>query len=141
MSSVDDCRIISFKRISRPQGNLTPIENLRDVPFEIQRVYYLYDVPGGESRGGHAHRLLEQVIISAMGSFAVDVDDGCCSRRFYLNRAYYGLYIAKMIWREILDFSSGGICLVMASRSYEESDYIRDYDEFLKLKKSHDPIS
>jgi hypothetical protein len=104
------------------------------VPFEIARVYYLYDVPGGETRGGHAHKELQQVIVSAMGSFSVELDDGRRRKSFRLNRAYYGLYIPKMIWRELVDFSSGGICLVLATHPYNEDEYLRDYDEFLGRK-------
>jgi len=134
MTTIDECRIISFPRISRPQGNLTAVEGRKEVPFEIARVYYLYDIPGGEARGGHAHKELEQVIVSAMGSFAVQLDDGVHQKTVRLNRAYYGLYIPRMIWRELVDFSSGGICLVLASAPYEEAEYIRDYHDFIARK-------
>ena len=111
-------------------GNLTFIEQNVHVPFEIQRVYYLYDVPGGESRAGHAHKRNEQFLIAASGSFDVIVDDGESREKFSLNRSYYGLYVPSMVWREIENFSSGSVCVALASRLYEESDYYRDYDEF-----------
>ena len=135
MTTIDDCRIIDFPRIIRPEGSLTPIQNKIGVPFDIARVYYLYDVPGGESRGGHAHKQLQQVIISAMGSFSVEIDDGRRRKTVRLNRAYFGLYVPCMIWRELVDFSSGGICLVLAAMPYEESDYIRDYPVFVEQKE------
>ncbi len=124
------CRLIDLPRVTDPRGNLTFIEIDRNVPFDIKRVYYLYDVPGGESRGGHAHRDLHQLIIAASGSLDVIADDGVHRERFFLNRSYYGLYIPPMVWRELEDFSSGSVCLVLASRPYEEEDYYRDYDEF-----------
>ncbi|MEM0135426.1 MAG: FdtA/QdtA family cupin domain-containing protein [Thermoplasmatales archaeon] len=126
-----ECKLINFKKISDPRGNLTVIESLKDIPFEIKRIYYIYDVPGGESRGGHAHRTLEQLIIAVSGSFDVKVDDGIKKKTFSLNRAYYGLLVPKMIWREMNNFSSGSVCLVLASDFYRENDYIRVYDEFL----------
>jgi hypothetical protein len=124
------CRIVELPRITDPRGNLTFIEGDAHVPFDIQRVFYLYDVPGGESRGGHAHRQLEQLVIAAAGSFDVVVDDGSDAERFSLNRSYYGLYVPAMIWTHLDNFSSGSVCLVLASLPYEESDYHRDYDEF-----------
>lgn len=130
--SVDDCRIIDLPRINDPRGNLTFIEGSRHVPFDIKRVYYLYDVPGGESRGGHAHRDLQQLIVAMSGSFDVVVDDGTTRKTFSLNRSYYGLYIPTMVWRELVNFSSGSVCTVLASNYYEESDYYRDYDEFAR---------
>ena len=136
MSMVEDCRLIELPRIARDEGNITVIEGRAHVPFDVQRVYYLYDVPGGESRGGHGHRELQQVIVSAMGSFDVTIDDGSSRRTFTLNRAFYGLYMPKLLWRELSNFSSGGVCLVLASMVYSETDYIRDYDEFLSVKKS-----
>jgi hypothetical protein len=123
-------RLIEFRRIANPKGNLTPIEGATDVPFDIKRVYYLYDVPGGEVRGGHAHRNIEQVIIAASGSFDVVLDDGVKRARYMLNRSYYGLYVPTMVWRELDNFSSGSVCLVLASEHYEEVDYIRDLHEF-----------
>lgn len=131
MASVDDCRLLTLPRIERPQGNLTPVDGGADVCFDIARVYYLYDVPGGASRGGHAHRRLQQLIVSVMGSFEVVLDDGRQRRSVVLNRAYLGLYIPPMIWRDLVNFSSGGVCLVLASLPFEEAEYIRDYDAFL----------
>ena len=134
VTNVDDCNLIYLPKITARQGNITPVEGVNDIPFNITRVYYLYDVPGGESRGGHAHKELQQLIVSAMGSFDVVIDDGIKKRTVTLNRAYYGLYIPKMIWRELQNFSSGGICLVLASLPYSEEDYIRDYTLFLEQK-------
>ena len=122
-------------RITDKRGNLTFIEQQNHVPFDIKRVYYLYDVPGGESRGGHAHLRLQQFIVAASGSFDVVVHDGVEKSRFHLNRSYYGLYIPTLIWRELENFSSGSVSLVLASEPYEESDYIRDYEKFLSIKK------
>lgn len=127
---IDKVRQISLPRVTDPRGNLTFVEGGRHVPFELARVYYLYDVPGGESRGGHAHYELEQFIIAASGSFDVIVHDGWQERRFFLNRSYFGLYLPTMIWRELDNFSSGSVCLVLASRCYEEGDYIRDFERF-----------
>ena len=129
------CRIVDLPRVHDPRGNLTFIEGERHVAFEIRRVYYLYDVPGGESRGGHAHRRLEQLIVAASGSLDVIVDDGTHRERFFLNRSYYGLYIPRLVWRELDNFSSGSVCLVLASEHYDESDYFRDYDEFVAAKR------
>jgi hypothetical protein len=129
------CRVVELPRIADPRGNLTMIESNEQVPFAMQRVYYLYDVPGGEMRGGHAHRQLEQLVIAASGSFEVLVDDGVHRERFFLNRSYFGLYIPQLVWRELDDFSSGSVCLVIASRPYEEDDYFRSYDEFLGVAR------
>ncbi|MGZ4202493.1 MAG: sugar 3,4-ketoisomerase [Thermoleophilaceae bacterium] len=134
--SIDDCRIIELPRITDPRGNLTFIEGDNHLPFQIARVYYLYDVPGGETRGGHAHRELEQFIIAMSGSFDVELDDGREQRTFSLNRSYYGLYMPRMVWRELVNFSSGSVCTVLASRPYEEEDYFRDYDEFVAAMNS-----
>ena len=124
-------KILDLKKISDPRGNLTAIESKKDIPFDIKRVYYIYDVPGGESRGAHAHRTLEQIMIALSGSFDVKVDDGKERKTFSLNRAYYGLYLPRMVWRDIDNFSSGSVCLVLASDFYKESDYIRNYEGFL----------
>jgi hypothetical protein len=128
--SVDDCKLIELPVIQNPQGNLTFIEEQRHVPFPIARVYYLYDVPEGAMRGGHAHRALEQLIVPIGGSFDVVIDDGSERRRIGLDQPRVGLYLPRMIWRELESFSAGSFCLVLASRPYEEADYYRDYDEF-----------
>ena len=128
-------RVIEFPKIHDPRGNLTFIESNKQVPFTIKRVYYLYDVPGGAVRGGHAHKELEQVIIALSGSFDVLLDDGYNVRKFHLNRPYYGLYVPTMVWRVLDNFSSGAVCLVLASTEYNESDYIRSYDEFLRIAR------
>ena len=128
--SVDDCKLLELPVIQNPQGNLTFIEEQRHVPFPIARVYYLYDVPGGAMRGGHAHRDLEQLIVAISGSFDVILDDGSKRREITLNRSRIGLYMPTMIWRELVNFSSGSVCMVLASAYYDEGDYYRDYDEF-----------
>ncbi len=125
------CKIVDLPKVPDPRGNLTFIENSKEVPFDIERVYYLYDVPGGSERGGHAHKELHQLIIAMSGSFDVVLDDGKEKRRFHLNRSYYGLYVCPMIWRELDNFSSGSVCMVLASNLYSEDDYYRDYSEFL----------
>jgi hypothetical protein len=134
--TVERARIIDLKKIANPKGNLTAIESGRDVPFEFRRVYYTYDIPGGEARGGHAHRALEQFIIAASGSFTVELDDGKDRKSFYLNRSYYGLYIPPMLWRDLTNFSSGSVALVLASDHYDEADYIRDYESFLNVARN-----
>ncbi|MHC1704333.1 MAG: FdtA/QdtA family cupin domain-containing protein [Tenuifilaceae bacterium] len=133
-STVYDCSIIQIDKHHHEKGNLSVIENGKTVPFDVKRVYYLYDVPGGESRGGHAHKELRQLIVAASGSFNVTLDDGNVKRTFTLNRPYQGLLIVPGIWRELDDFSSGSVCLVLASHLYDPSDYIRDYNDFLKVK-------
>ena len=133
IKNLDKCKIIQLPKIEDIRGNLTFIEGKNHIPFEIKRVYYLYDVPGGETRGGHAHKTLEQFIIAASGSFDVVLDDGEKKEKFCLNRSYYGLYIPNMIWREIENFSSGSVCLVLASKLFNEEDYIRDYNTFKKF--------
>jgi hypothetical protein len=125
------CRVITLPRIKDPRGNLTYIEGGHHVPFDVERVYYLYDVPGGAERGGHAHRDLHQAIIAVSGSFDVILDDGFDCKKFRLSRSYRALYVAPMVWRELKNFSSGSVCLVLASAPYEETDYIRDFDEFV----------
>lgn len=126
------CRIIDLPKIPDHRGNLTFIEGLTHIPFEIKRAYYIYDVPGGETRGGHAHKNLQEFLIAISGSFEVVLDDGAQKKNYFLSRAYYGLYIPTMIWREIVNFSTGSVCLVLASLPYDESDYYRNYGEFLK---------
>ena len=127
---IEACKIIELPRIQNAAGNLSFIEANRHIPFDIERVYYLYDVPGGAQRGGHAHKQLRQLLIAMSGSFDVLLDDGDTQKRFHLNRSYYGLYVDTMIWRELDNFSSGAVCLVLASTPYEESDYYRDYNDF-----------
>lgn len=130
--SLKDCKIIELSKIADPRGNLTAIEAQQDVPFEIKRVYYLYDVPGGATRAGHGHKTLKQLIIAMSGSFDVFLDDGFSKERYHLNRSYFGLYVAPMMWREIDNFSSGSVCMVLASDHYNEEDYYRYYEDFLK---------
>ncbi len=134
-SSVADCRLIDLdKHHSDRKGNLSVVEGSYDIPFQIRRVYYLYDVPGGESRGGHAHKNLYQLLVAASGSFSVTLDDGIEKRTIVLNRPYQGLLIVPGIWRTLDDFSSGSVCLVLASEKYDEADYIRDYQLFINYK-------
>jgi dTDP-4-dehydrorhamnose 3,5-epimerase-like enzyme len=130
--SLEHCKIIDLPKVTDPRGNLTAIEGGVHVPFDIQRVYYLYDVPGGSQRGGHAHKGLHQLIVAMSGSFDVLLDDGHGKRRHHLNRSYNGLYVCPMIWRELDNFSSGSVCMVLASNRYDEDDYYRDYDTFLR---------
>lgn len=133
--NVFDCSIIELdKHHSDRKGNLTVVENGKTLPFDVKRVYYLYDVPGGENRGSHAHRKLEQLIIAASGSFTVILDDGKCKRSFFLNRPYQGLYVKPGMWRDLEDFSSGAVAMVLASEIYKKEDYIRDYDEFIEFR-------
>ena len=134
-NTIHDCRLIDLRKISDPRGNLTVIEGNGDIPFEIKRVYYLYDVPGGESRGAHAHKELYQLLIAANGSFSVTLDDGQEKAIYNLKRPYYGLLIVPGIWRDLDDFSSGSVCLCLASEHYEADDYIRDYNEFIEYKQ------
>ena len=130
--SLDLCKIVDLPKISDPRGNLTFIEGGRHVPFDIKRVYYLYDVPGGADRGAHAHKDLHQLIVAMSGSFDVVLDDGTRKHRFHLNRSYFGLYICPMMWRELDNFSSGSVCMVLASERFDESDYHRDYASFMQ---------
>ncbi len=131
--SLKECRVIDLPIVADHRGNLTFVESERHLPFEISRIYYLYDVPGGAARAGHAHKNLEQFLIAMSGSFDVKLDDGHSKATYHLNRSYYGLYIPPMIWREIDNFSSGSVCLALASEYFDEADYYRDYDEFLEV--------
>ncbi len=126
-----DCRIAELPKIHDPRGNLTFVESGRQIPFDIRRVYYLYDVPGGSERGGHAHLALHQFVIAMSGSFDIVLDDGFDKRRIHLNRSYIGLYLPPMTWRELDNFSSGSVCMVLASEVYDEADYLRDYSDFM----------
>lgn len=135
-SNLDQCRIIEFDKHHHPNGNLSVVENGEQVPFDIKRVFYIYDVPGGEERGGHSHKELQQVIIAISGAFDVLIDDGVNKRTITLNRPYQGLLIAPGIWSQQLNFSSGSVCLVLASDNYIEDDYVRDYEEFKQLTSS-----
>ena len=132
-SSGGNCKIIKLGKIAHQNGNLTVVENGKDIPFDVKRLYYLYDVPGGSSRGGHAHKNLYQLLVAISGSFNVNIDDGTNRKTFQLNRPYQGLLITPGIWRTIDNFSSGSVCLVLASECYTESDYIRNYDDFLAM--------
>lgn len=135
-STVYNCSIVEFSQHhSDRKGNITVVENGNEIPFDTQRIYYLYDIPGGESRGAHAHKNLQQLIVAASGSFDVTLDDGNVKRTISLNRPYQGLLIVPGIWRELNNFSSGAICLVLASHLYDENDYIRDYNKYLAYKK------
>lgn len=129
---LSDCRLIDLPKIEDARGNLTFVEGDKHIPFDIKRVYYLYDVPGGSHRGAHAHRDLHQFMIAMSGSFDVTLTDGHEEKTFHLNRSYFGLYICPMMWRYLDNFSSGAVCMVMASARYDEGDYIRDYDTFLQ---------
>lgn len=137
--SISNCKIIDLPKIQDPRGNLTFVEGGNHIPFDIERVYYLYDVPGGSERGGHAHKQLHQLIISMSGSFDVVLDDGNNQKRFHMNRSHYGLYVCPMMWRVLDNFSSGAVCMVLASSPYEESDYIRNHDDFLSAACSNRP--
>ena len=136
-SSIYQCSVVELPTIHNLAGNFTPVENITNIPFQIKRIYYLYDVPGGESRGGHAHIELHQFIIAASGAFDVTIDDGINKRTVTLNRPYYGLHIIPGIWREMTNFSSGAVCLVLSSEKYHEADYIRNYEEFKNHKINH----
>ena len=136
-SCVYDCTMIELDKHHHEKGNISVVENDRTIPFEVKRIYYLYDVPGGESRGGHAHKELSQLIVAVSGSFTVTLDDGKVKRTFLLNRPYQGLYVVSGIWRTLDDFSSGAVCLVLASHIYDVNDYIRVYDNFLNYKHKY----
>ena len=134
--SLSNCKIVELPKIADPRGNLTFIEGERNIPFEIKRVYYLYDVPGGATRAGHGHKTLQQLIIAMSGSFDVVLDDGFGRERYHLNRSYNGLYVCSMMWREIDNFSSGSVCMVLASDFFDEADYFRNYDDFVEAAKA-----
>lgn len=134
-SSVYDCQVLELSKIHNPAGNITIVEGNENVPFNLRRIYYLYDIPGGESRGGHAHKELYQLIVAASGSFEVMLDDGKNKKIVRLNRPNYGLMVVPGIWRELFEFSSGAICMVLASHKYDEADYLREYSSFLEVKK------
>lgn len=134
--SIEQSKIIEIPKISDPRGNLSYIEGGNHIPFAIQRVYYLYDIPGGEERGSHAHKELQQLIIALSGSFDVELSDGKQKKRFTLNRPYQGLYVPTMLWRKLDNFSSGSVCMVLASNKYDEDDYYRDHQEYLNAVKS-----
>ena len=133
MSSLSDCFFIDLPKIHEQRGNLTFIESNQHIPFEIERIYYLYDIPGGSDRGEHAHIKLQQFFIAMSGSFDVVLDDGRERKKFHLNRSYFGLYVCPMMWRKLENFSSGAVCLVLASTKFDESDYIRNYEDFVRI--------
>jgi dTDP-4-dehydrorhamnose 3,5-epimerase-like enzyme len=133
---IEQCRIIELPKISDPRGNLTFVEANRHIPFDIKRVYYLYDVPGGSERAGHGHKQLQQLFIAMSGSFDLLIDDGHEKKKYHMNRSYYGLYVCPMIWRDLDNFSSGAVCMVLASDYYDESDYYREYQDFINIVKN-----
>lgn len=133
-NTVFNCSVIDLSKVHTTAGNITVVENNNNIPFEIKRIYYLYDVPAGESRGGHAHYELEQYIVAASGSFDVILDDGVNKKTFCLNRPFIALHVVPGLWRELDNFSSGSICMVLASLPFNETDYIREYKEFIKEK-------
>lgn len=134
-SSIYNCSILQLPKIHNRAGNITALENNIHLPFDVKRIYYLYDVPAGEERGGHAHRELQQIVVAASGAFDVLLNDGTNKKIVHLDRPFIGLHIVPGIWRELLNFSSGAVCLVLASHKYDEKDYIRDYRDFLEYKK------
>lgn len=135
LPTVEDTTLIELPKIIDPRGALTFVESDHQLPFALKRAYWLYDVPGGESRGGHAHREMEQVIVAASGSLTVRVSDSLVEKEFFLNRSYYGVYIPRMIWRELYDFSSGSVCLALVSTLYDEADYLRSFEEFRSARQ------
>lgn len=135
VNSVYDCVILPLNKIHNRAGNITIVEGNKSVPFDVKRVYYLYDIPGGEDRGGHAHKELWQLIVAASGSFNVILDDGINKKIVSLNRPDYGILVVPGIWRELIEFSSGSICLVLASEGFKESDYLRSYQDFIDFKE------
>ena len=136
-NSVYDCVILPLSKIHNRAGNITIVEGQTNIPFDVRRIYYLYDIPGGEDRGGHAHKELHQLIVAASGSFHVLLDDGQNKKIVTLNRPDYGLMVVPGIWRELFEFSSGAICLVLASQKYDQEDYIRQYDQFIDFRTSY----
>lgn len=134
-TSVYECSIVHLPKVHNEAGNITALENGRDIPFDVKRVYYLYDVPGGAERGGHGHRNLQQFIVALSGSFDVLINDGSNKKVVHLDRPYIGLHMVAGIWRELINFSSGAICLVLASEKYTEADYIRDFEEYQNFIK------
>lgn len=135
MGIINECKIIELPKFHDPRGNLSFIEGSNHIPFEIKRTYWIYDVPGGEKRGGHAYNNLNEVIVALSGSLDVVLNDGKEKRVFSLNRSYFGLYVPKLIWRSLENFSTNSLCLILASEEYNENDYIRNFNEFVKLKK------
>jgi hypothetical protein len=133
-NTIEDCKIVQLSKINNRAGNMTIIENMIDIPFNVNRVYYLYDIPSSESRGGHGHKALFQLVVAASGSFNINLNDGKNDKTIFLNRPDFGLLIVPGIWRDLSNFSSGSVCLVFASDFYSENDYIRDYNDFLKYK-------
>jgi hypothetical protein len=133
-STIYNCNVLTLPKIHNRAGNITALNNSTDLPFDVRRIYYLYDIPGGETRGGHAHIALQQLIIAVSGSFDITLDDGHNRKTVSLNRPYFGLHIVPGIWRDLSNFSSGAICLVLASERYEAADYIRDYQQFIEMK-------
>lgn len=131
--TIEDCKLIDLPKISDPRGNLSFIEGGQHIPFDIKRVFYLYDVPGGSDRGSHAHKNLHQFVVAMSGSFDVVLDDSKKKQSFHLNRSYYGLYVCPMMWQYLDNFSSGAVCMVLTSSHYDEADYIRDYSDFLTM--------
>jgi hypothetical protein len=140
VNAIDSCRLIHLPKVELRQGNITSVQGLVEIPFDILRIFYVYDVPGGKGRGAHGHKELHQFIVSIMGSFDVTVDDGRERRTITLNRAYYGLHVPNTIWCELSGFSSGAVCLVLASDRYREEDYIRNYDDYLRFRNAG-PVS
>lgn len=136
MNNVYDCSVIELPKISNRSGNITPVTNSINIPFDIERVFYIYDIPGGEDRGAHAHKECHQFLIAASGSFEIELNDGKTKRTVSLNRPNFGLHIPPGIWAAEKGFSCGSVCLVLTSHKYDESDYIRDYEEYVKLKSS-----
>lgn len=136
-NNVNDCSIVELPRIYNRAGNITPVSNGVNIPFDVKRVFYIYDIPGGEDRGAHAHKQCHQLLVAASGSFEIELNDGISRRTVILNRPYMGLHIPPWIWAAEKGFSSGSVCLVLTSHKYDESDYIREYDDFIKFKLNY----